>query len=266
MNKNKKRMAKGIAAAALIGVIAVGSTLAYLSATTDTKTNKFTGGKNLTGHITEDNWKYGDDGWTDYYPGQAASKDPVVHIDGTAGDTVPAIVAMKVECVGNDEQPMSLDVFMEKYATVSYNGADGINPHWLKDTGITDPNANFYYYYQDVAPNNATEAIFDKVTINTGIYRVYKTESAEQTIITYDVDEDGNKIEESKVETKGEVLVKETSKVYIKNADGSEIEVTNDTKLPSFNINVTGYAIQANDEMKENDLYKTELRKMAEIS
>ena len=61
-------------------------------------------------------------------------------------------------------------------------------------------------------------------------------------------------------------MVKETSKVYIKNADGSEIEVTNDTKLPSFNINVTGYAIQANDEMKENDLYKTELRKMAEIS
>lgn len=252
---NKKRLATTVGAMALTAVLAIGGTLAYLSHVTETKKNSFTSDKGLTGHIEEENWKYDEDGWKDYTPGESTGKDPVVSMDDKGEN---AYVGMKIVCTDADGKEISFADFQKDYATVSYKGNVGINgTDWAqyKDT-------DFYVYNKVVNAGTKTNPIFDTVTINTGIVRTYKAESATQTIITYDVDEDGVEIPGTRKESKGSVITSEESKVFIENADGTLTEVTDDTKLPSFNIDVTGYAIQ---ETGNKDVYTDELAKLAGV-
>ena len=55
MNKMKKITATAAAMAISAG-LAVGGTLAYLNSVTETKTNTFTSGKNITTTLTETEW------------------------------------------------------------------------------------------------------------------------------------------------------------------------------------------------------------------
>lgn len=261
MNKNKKRMAKGIAAAALIGVIAVGSTLAYLSSVTDTRENKFTSSKDLNGTITETEWdkNHPEGTWEDYLPGDSTGKNPVISI---ASEGVNGYVAMKVSCKDAAGQDITFENFKTKYADVSYNGVSGINTaNWTEDS----LNPGFYFYNTSVNAGGATNALFDTVTVNTGIKTVYYTEGLEetQTVKVYKKNPDGSKgdLVSTSIEKAPYVEVSNEELVYIV-TNGTEKLVTDaDPQLPSFQINVTGYAVQADDNTK--DIYKNELRKLA---
>lgn len=254
--KNKIKM---FAIIALVALVAVGSTLAYLSSVTDTKENKFTSSKGLTGEITETEWFEEGKQWDDYLPGQSHGKNPVISIDDKGVD---AYVAMKVDITGNDGERLTLAEFQEKYAKVSYKNADdtytdGINPAWRADK----ENDGFYFYDSILPTGKATTAIFDKVTINTGIYRVYSSKTQTEKLITYKVDEQGKEIPGSRVEGTGQILASEDAKIYVEK-DGELVEVTDvDSNLPTFQINVTGYAVQASTETA--DTYEDLLRGLA---
>ena len=66
MNKMKKITATAAAMAISAG-LAVGGTLAYLNSVTETKTNTFTSGKNITTTLTETEWTT--DSGKNYTPG-----------------------------------------------------------------------------------------------------------------------------------------------------------------------------------------------------
>ena len=127
MDKKKKRLAKGLVAAALVGVIAVGSTLAYLSANTGQKTNKFTG-DSIGGRTDE---AFDKTTAENYKPGDIIQKEPTITINADSAD---ARVAMSVDYYGdnvlteekdgvvtvtnaNEATKMSQENF-ERYATV----------------------------------------------------------------------------------------------------------------------------------------------------
>lgn len=254
-NKTKKYL-KLFTSFALVAAIAVGVTLAALSTITETKTNKFTSSKGITGEITESEWKYEEEGWTDYLPGESTNKNPVITIKSKDSAGLNVGIAMKVVCQDNNGKDISLADFQTMYGTVAYKTTndkgevvyvDGINPAWT-----VDPNNEFIYYYNDtVAATEAgvsTTALFDRVTVLAGIQKVYGTTTSTETIRVYEVDENGVRAETPKTETTGQVLVNSTEKVYTVDADGNETEVTGNATLPSFEIKVTGYATQAENQ------------------
>lgn len=253
---NKKRIATTLGAMALTAALAIGGTLAYLSTITQTAENKFTSSKGITGEITETEWEHGKDGWTDYEPGQSTGKNPVITIEDN-GTSTEAYVAMKLVCVGADGKEISFKEFQEKYATVSYNEVTGYNTtDWTESINY----AGLFLYNTTLKTPASTNPIFDTVTVNTGIYRTYEAKSADETIITYKVDENGKEIQGTRVETKGQSIFSEDSKVFIKDASGELVEVSNDATLPSFEIKATGYAIQKSG---NEAIYESELAKLA---
>ena len=232
---NKKKLLKLATSLVLVAVIAVGVTFAYLTAVTDTKENKFTSTKGITGEITEKDWTHGDEGWKDYLPGQSTGKNPVVKID----TDVSAYVGMKVECVDANGETISFSDFTKDYATVSYLETNGINPDWTKATTTTGD----FYVYKEAVANGSTTPLFDTVTVNLGIVKVYTVETETLTSITVTTtDEDGKVTTTIKPVENGEKVIVAENQV-ITDQDGNVL--TQDATLPSFQINVTGYAVQA---------------------
>lgn len=224
----KKKVLGIFGTVALTAAIAVSGTLAYLSFTSDEKVNKFTSDAKVSGDLIEKDWTHGETGWNDYLPGESTGKNPKIEI---APDSEDAYIAMKVIIEDTNGNEISLNQFTDDYATLSYNGVNGLNPDFEK-------HGDLYIYKNVVAKGTSSPALFDKVTVNTGILKVYKTQTATETIIVKN--SEGNVIRTEQ----GQVLVNASEKVYIVE-NGKEVEVTNDTKLPSFNIKVTGYAVQA---------------------
>lgn len=254
MNRTK-RIGATIAACALTAIVTVGGTMAYLSAVTGTKENKFTSSKGLTGELTETEWEYDERSWDDYIPGDSTGKNPVIVIDDKGVD---AYVAMKVECIDGEGEKVSFTDFQNDYATVSYLGNDGTNSKWIQ-YGDND----FYVYNAVVPANSDTEPLFDRITINTGIVRAYTAGSSQETIYTYQLDEEGNKIESSVVvEAGASIVFPETEKIYVKDEKGILVEVSEKMSLPTFQVNVTGYAIQKSG---NESIYTQELAKLAGI-
>lgn len=262
---NKKNLTKGIVAAALVGVIAVGSTFAYLSATTGSKTNNFNSDKNITGKTTETT--FDQTTANDYTPGQAFAKNPSISIN--AG-SVAANVALSVDYYGLDvkttgtgteadpDKGIKADPYVvtsgtklsqkqfEKYAQLQYGTADtltaGTNPNWQliarSDSGSE------LYMHKDVldASTSATDVaaphtLFDRVKVNAGLRTVSNTEIATTTI--YEVNADGSK---TPVDSNVLSKVTESTKTYV---DGAGNVLALD-ELPRFIIDVKGFATQAN--------------------
>ncbi|WP_195268139.1 SipW-dependent-type signal peptide-containing protein [Eubacterium sp. 1001713B170207_170306_E7] len=258
--KNKIKM---FAIIALVALVAVGSTLAYLSSVTDTRENKFTSSKDLKGEITETEWdkNHENGSWDDYTPGESTGKNPVISIDDNG---VAGYIAMKVVCKDAANNEIAFKDFQEKYAHVSYKGTDGINAgDWEED----NLNPGFFFFKTTLASGDSTSPLFDKVTVETGIKTVYNTESVQenQTVKVYKINPDGSKGDlVSDVTTVGPyVEVSEDEVVYIFE-NGVETEATDNPTLPSFQIDVTGYAVQADDSTAS--IYKNELRKLAGLT
>lgn len=270
MNKNKKRMAKGIAAAALIGVIAVGSTLAYLSSQTETKTNTFTSGKNITANITETEW----DESESYIPGEAKAKNPVVqNVSGTDGE--PMWTGVKIQFKdesGNYIAYTGNDGFAAKYGTLKASDPNTttnyINKGWtqLQDAG---KDGLFIAYDSLVKPGEATDpAVFDEILVSFGL-----TKKFNETYTT-------TKVYPAKKNPDGSYLMKDGKYVAdeaagaITSSTSSEVSTvivdTNGERhddvyvLPVFDVEVTGYAVQ--DSTSDGFNHGNELLKLAGFS
>lgn len=266
MNKNKKRMAKGIAAAALIGVIAVGSTLAYLSTVTETKTNKFTGASNIKATIEENKWKEDEQ----YIPGEVKAKNP--QITNSADSSTPIYTGVKIEFTDKDGKPISYADFQANYGKLQILGKDaaddkpvwedGINTSaWTMDTSDYGTDGIFVYYNSILAAGEQTiPAVFDGLKVNGEIKKVVTT--TETTVYPAKTDPDTGKLVADK--SGGPLETGTAIDQYQVVVDGDGNIVEDATGLPEFNVNVTGYGVQATDSTKDN--YKEELIKLAGLT
>lgn len=258
MNKNKKRMAKGIAAAALIGVIAVGSTLAYLSATTGTKTNNFTSNKNIGGETTEE---FESDKASNYTPGEVIAKNPSISINAGSES---AYAALSVDYYGDDvkmkteEGKVVVDngtkmsqISFKKYAEVTGWNLEEGNTAWkLIATSVNG--SELYMYNAILAPTEkdaaAANALFTGTKVNAGLRTITTTELAKETTTVYTYEDANNNgkydADETKTEVKDKSVITQnttTSTDYI-DGNGNTLAVTS---LPPFVIDIKGFAVQS---------------------
>ena len=204
-----KKITLTAAAMVLSAGLAVGGTLAYLNAVTETKTNTFTSSRNITTTLTETEWT--SDSGKNYLPGDVIKKNPVMNNESDQ----PVYMAVKVDYLDDNGNLMSAEEF-KKYASIT----DYDNDNWKMAT---------------VNSGESTEALFNNVTVNTGITEEWS--SAAKTTTIYKCDADGNKL--SIIDTTKEQY--DPTVVY-KDADGNIVSAGT---LPTFNIKVTGFAVQA---------------------
>lgn len=168
MTKAKKRNV--IVALALVALLAVGGTLAYLTAVTNTADNTFTMGKGITGTTDEPKWEAtGKKDAEKFTPGKVIAKDPQITntSDAEAG---PAYVAATLTYqVKDDEGNWNNTTYanLDKFINIKHGNslADGFNID--ADTGwIMAKDNTIAYYNATLAPNSKTSAIFDAVEID----------------------------------------------------------------------------------------------------
>lgn len=261
-----KKYFKVLAGIGLVLAIAVGFTFAYLTADTGEKVNRFTGADNITGETTETEWEHGENGWNDFLPGDATYKNPTVELTGKQDAWVGLKVSVIDKTTGSDVE-MSLADFNAKYGTfyTDENGAytdpidvtklaEGMNIG-AEDNKWTEAESQFYVYNTVVKAGESAKPLFDAVQINTGVYKYYTTSSDKETVYKYELDENGNKIESTKIKVTENTFISESEVLVDENGN-----VINDLKLPTFDIVLHGYAVQAN---LDKDVAIAELVKLA---
>jgi predicted ribosomally synthesized peptide with SipW-like signal peptide len=238
MTKGKK-IGAIIAAMAMSAALAAGGTLAYLNAVTETKTNTFSSSKTITTKLEE---TFKPEDAINYYPGKVITKAPTMTNTSTNEDIWVAVSLNYTNGAGN----LTADQFA-KEATI--NGFDTTN--WEK-IGTASNGTELYMYKLTLGSNQATSAIFSGVTVNTAIKEVKKYGKEGKIIYTKDANDNLIDVEDN-------TAIVDTTTYYDK--DGNEIkdlkpgDVTN--SLPTFEIKVTGFAIQAdgvNDTTAQTEL------------
>ena len=203
-----KKITLTAAAMVLSAGLAVGGTLAYLNAVTETKTNTFTSSRNITTTLTETEWT--SDSGKNYLPGDVIKKNPVMNNESDQ----PVYMAVKVDYLDDKGNLMSAEEF-KKYASIT----DYDNDNWKMAT-VNSDGSEVWIYMTAVEAGESTEALFNNVTAT-----IYKC------------DADGNKL--SIIDTTKEQY---DPTVIYKDADGNIVSAGT---LPTFNIKVTGFAVQA---------------------
>lgn len=100
-----KKITLTAAAMVLSAGLAVGGTLAYLNAVTETKTNTFTSSRNITTTLTETEWT--SDSGKNYLPGDVIKKNPVMNNESDQ----PVYMAVKVDYLDDKGNLMSAEEF-----------------------------------------------------------------------------------------------------------------------------------------------------------
>lgn len=230
---NKKRVAGVIAAMAMTAVVAVGGTMAYLQSVTETKKNTFSSHKGISTDLTETEWN--EDEASNYIPGQVIAKNPVMHNETNGENATDILVGVIVDYKNGDGNSIDYNAF-KSYATTLTKGVEGKSTSWELVASTSD-GSEFYVYKTKLASGGSTEPIFDHIQVNAGIKRVMK--STYETTKIYKVDENGNKIL-----VDDNTTVTEDTQYYVKDENG-EFVLTDIFELPTFSIDVTGFAIQA---------------------
>ena len=248
---NKKKIALTACATALVGTLAVGGTLAYFTAQTNTVENVFTGNnKDLKGIIDENfNKKIAES----YTPGDVIYKEPWLE---NKTDSIDAYVAVKVD-IDAEGNTVSYDDFAKTYATIQTKTAngqfvDGFNTNDFEEVTVPNANYKFFVYKTVVNAGEKTKNIFDQVTVNAQIKKVFNSETAEKTVWKEVTKANYDSSSATKKEISGKYYVQEsvTSSTYDSEANyfvdkEGKLENATISRLPKFNVNVTGYMVQA---------------------
>lgn len=165
MTKAKKRNV--IVALALVALLAIGGTLAYLTAVTNTANNTFTMGKGITGTTEEPKWD--SKNAENFTPGKVIAKDPQI-VNKSDAEAGPVYVAATLTYQISDGKGGWTDTTyadLDKFINIKHGDslADGFNTD--ANTGWTMAKENTVAYYNaTLAPNARTSAIFDAVEID----------------------------------------------------------------------------------------------------
>lgn len=255
----KKRSVVAIVAALTAVSLTVGGTFAYFTDAPEKKTNIFTINSDLEGKIEEE---FDKEKAERYIPGDVIVKVPKVAV---GDDSVDAYVAMKVDCYDGYGNPISMETFQQKYGDIqSYIGDQYIDGYHTEAwTEIeTEGKENFFIYgdrkkLSVLSPGQSSTQIFDRVVVNTKIKEEVSKEYQSTTI--YEQTEEGEYKEVSKTSVE-----KESHKRYYISDEQGTMQLTDVTSLPKFQINVTGYLVQA--DYNETADAIVELEKLAGVS
>lgn len=214
----RKRAGLAITGLLVVAIIAVGATLALLSTTTGTKTNAFSSNRNISIQLREDKW----DGYT---------------FEDGAGDSTTG-----EEAIAGREKDMTLGVNQAK----AYLPGQSIP----KNPTVKNNNTN---------GNGVETRVALKVTYFIGkqqvTYETFKTTLLDTNGIAFDTDNWTN-IQNSSDEKLADIYLynKElgleatnntTTPLFSTVPINKNLQPGEDGELPSFNINVQAYAIQA---------------------
>lgn len=184
----------------LVSAISVSATLAYLTAKTAPKTNKFTATENLKGEVVEDFPGTPDgtvDGKFNYQtrPNETVTKQPKIDNDSPHEKEmfVAAKVQFKIKSAASDSADQSFNEVtqaqFEQFVTVAWNIATGDAPtreespgKWYKITSsVSDDKASYFVYSKHLDPDDqdgtgfeksgvdTTSQIFNSVTVKKGV-------------------------------------------------------------------------------------------------
>lgn len=219
----KKKIAALITSLALVGVVVVGGTLAYLTAQTDELKNVFTVG-NISIDIEEPDWN--PDDADELYPGAEVKKNPIIsNIGKNSG-------YMVMEVSGLDE----MTDFAVSYGEEDWNTVDWSYVVKEGDRYVVaekQPEAlvdGFYVYKEAVDAGKETTPLFDKVTF------IGKETTVNYVIKGVDENEDGVSDEYVIEGVDGTFATKEEAQAKVNELATSE--------TLTFSLNVKGYAIQ----------------------
>lgn len=199
-NKGARKVLLVAISAALVAVISVGSTLAYLTARSNTKTNTFTASGNITGEVIEPDAEF--DKFDDWAPGEEIAKNPMIDNDTKDYEIwTGAKLSFQID-IGSGYKDVPYSTFV-KYVTI--NGLAGSG--WSEYTAGVKADGNKYYYYNTAlaadggdsteknygdstakggttgaATTDNTTAIFTSVTPNPAI--TIREKSASETYVT----------------------------------------------------------------------------------
>lgn len=153
---NKKFMV--ILITVLLAVTAIGGTLAYLTATTNTETNQFRfSNNNLTATLTEPSWIPANA--LNLVPASITPKDPQVNNTCSLGE----YVAVRVIFKNGEGNVLSADDYTKlmSYIEIDYNSTD-----W--EAAAAGP-TTIYYYKSLLAGNTPTEKLFTTVKVKNSV-------------------------------------------------------------------------------------------------
>lgn len=173
----KKKLAVSILSLALVATMAIGGTLAYMSATTGEKENRFIAAAGISGQIAEPKWDGKDFDGTDvaqpisplgkelaqtYYPTLVIPKDPTLK---NTSEDLDVWMAMKVTYVSNEEES-AVDA-RDYVDTIQMDG------NW-ELVNVKGTDSEFYLYKTTVAKENGTTTpLFNEVTIKSTLLNNY---------------------------------------------------------------------------------------------
>lgn len=194
----KRKICVTIAAASLCVAVGVGSTIAYLSAMTGTKTNTFTMGSGISGETQEPSWK--EENAKDYVPGRVIAKDPLIKNLSKAG-TDDAYAAMKIsyqKAVKDDNGNFvswidTTYADLDQFINIQTNGMVGFSNDWTMEDDNTTA-----YFNAKLPAQASTQAVFTDVEIDPLALTEEQVESAGTDNIQFDKtkyevqDESGN--------------------------------------------------------------------------
>ncbi len=169
MKTSKKKTMIGLSIL-LVAAIAIGATMAYLNAKTNTAENVFTFADNIRGKLLEPNWE---PLTTPLTPGAEVRKDPM--IQNTSDNGVDTYVALQLTFTDGDGNTLSDEdtVRLLNMLEISWNTAD-----WALEDGtltvasgaVTDATATQVYVYQSVlAPGAISNPVFSTVKIKADV-------------------------------------------------------------------------------------------------
>lgn len=177
--KNKKLMVS-IISLALVAVVGIGGTLAYLSTRTNDKTNTFTMGTGISGNLSEPGWDEEGREQADHFtPGRVITKDPRINNTSPEG-TDNAYVAVKLTYTGDVTSAAEI----EQFAEIDWN---------TEDWEFNGDHTVAIYKHESVA-GTPTETLFNKVTISNLALTADQIKSADSTNVqfTKELYPDGN--------------------------------------------------------------------------
>lgn len=157
------RMRKYLLGGLLVGALAVGGTLAYLSTTTDPITNSFTfvSGDDISASLTEPGWE--DANGLNLTPGEVVAKDPQITNTSTATG-MNEYVAMRVTFQKGDNTTLSQEEYTRLMSLITIDFDD---TNWVA-AAAAGP-VTIYNYQDTLANSETTEPLFNTVTINSSI-------------------------------------------------------------------------------------------------
>lgn len=236
----KKRVLTTLGAVALTAALTITGTFALMNKVTETKTNTFTSSKDIETRLDED---FDETTAGNYTPGQVIHKEPVMRNEGTEATGGPIYVGVKLEFIDNKGTKISKAEFEAKYAEMGTVNdekefVEGLDSNW-KSLGALDDGSEIYMYNSVVPVGQASTPIFTHTKVLVGIEEVVKTKYSSTTL--YEKNEAGEFVEIEKTESSNSSKV-----LYVSDADGNK-RVVDAYELPKFEIKVTGYAVQGDD-------------------